>query len=91
MAHFCPAVRNVIEKYNDDDMKSEHRVGLYNDRGIFSPSAGRDERVLAQGYKDNADYLSLKYPVTASVYKDLYDVYMADAENERGRAENGYM
>lgn len=87
----CEAVRNVIEQYADDDMKSEYRVGLYNKRGVFSPSAGRDERVLAQGYKDNADYLSLKYPVTASVFYELYRIYMADAESERGRAENGYM
>lgn len=87
----CEAVRNVIEQYPDDDMKSEYRVGLYNKRGVFSPSAGRDERVLAQGYKDNADYLSLKYPVTASVFYELYRIYMADAESERGRAENGYM
>lgn len=72
-------------------MKSEYRVGLYNERSVFSPLAGRDERVLAQGYKDNADCLSLKYPVTVSVFKDLYDIYMSDAENERGRAENGYM
>ena len=58
-------------------MKSQYYDELHTGRSIFSPSAGRDEHVLAQGYKDNADYLSLKYPATASVFYNLYDSYMA--------------
>lgn len=87
----CEAVREIIEQYSDDDMKSEYRVALFNKRGVFSPSAGREERIIAQGYKDNADYLKLEYPITAGIFYDLYHSYLVDAESERVRSENGYV
>ena len=59
-------------------------------RGIFSPSAGRAEKDIAEGYKDNAEFLSIKYPKTADVFFKMSQRYVYDSDLERRRAENGY-
>lgn len=86
----CEAVRDIIEKYADDSMISEYKVAVFNKRGIFSPSAGKAELEIAERYKENADFLSLIYPTTAEIFYGLYRTYLAEAESERSRAENGY-
>lgn len=84
----CEAVRTAIEKYYDDSMISEYKVALFNQRGGFSPSAGREEKAIAERYKNAADSFKLKYPKTAEVFYGMYRRYMAEAEEERSRAEN---
>lgn len=86
----CEAVRTAIENYSDDSMISEYKVALFNQRGVFSPSAGREEKAIAERYKDTADFFKLKYPKTAEVFYGMYRHYMAEAEEERSRAENGH-
>ena len=61
-----------------------------NKREIFSPSAGRAEKDIAEGYKDNAEFLSIKYPKTADVFFKMSQSYVYDSDLERRRAENGY-
>ena len=39
----CEAVRKMIEKYGDDKMISRYQTAVYNRRGVFSPSAGKEE------------------------------------------------
>ena len=63
---------------------------MFNKRGIFSPSAGRAEKDIAEDYKDNADFLSIKYPKTADVFFKMSQRYVYDSDLERRRAENGY-
>jgi hypothetical protein len=86
----CEAVRDAIENYADESMISEYKVALFNQRGIFSPSAGREERAIADRYKRTADCFKLRYPKTAEIFYGLYRQYIAEAEEERSRAENGH-
>lgn len=87
----CEAVRNMIEEYGDERLLSEYQTEVFNQRGIFSPSAGREERTIAERYKENADYLSVKFPKTAKIYYRLYNRYIYEADQERKGAENGWM
>ena len=57
---------------------------------MFSPSAGKAEKDIAEGYKDNAEFLSIKYPKTADVFFKMSQRYVYDSDLERRRAENGY-
>ena len=86
----CEAVCQIIEEYGDESLLSEYRCELFNKRGIFSPSAGRAEKDIAEGYKDNAEFLSIKYPKTADVFFKMSQRYVYDSDLERRRAENGY-
>ena len=86
----CEAVREIIEKYADDSMISAYKAALFNQRGIFTPSAGYEEREIAEKYKNTANYFKLRYPKTSEIFFDMYRKYIAEAEAERNRAENGY-
>ena len=83
------AVRKVIEDSDDDDLCSSYSAEIYNERGVFSPTAGKEELLIANRYKENADFLAINYPRTASIYYGLYKGYEAEAKRERENAENG--
>lgn len=53
----CEAVRTMIEKYSDDSMREKYRSTVYNSRGVFSPSAGKEEFKMAEKFKVNAEYM----------------------------------
>lgn len=57
-------------------------------RGVFYASSGKEERIIANKYKKNADFLSLNYNKTAKIYYNLYKTYMRESEEERTEAEN---
>ena len=86
----CEAVCQIIEEYADDSLLSEYRCELFNKRGIFCSTAGKAEKDIAEGYKENAEYLSIKYPKTADVFFQMSKRYVYDSDVERRRAENGY-
>lgn len=86
----CEAVREMIEIYADDSLISEYQVSVFNARGMHSPSAGKEELRIAEKFKENAEYLSVKYPRTAEIYYGLYRSYKEDSDSERERAENGW-
>ncbi len=85
----CEQVRRVIDDNDDDDLISSYRTELYNERGIFSPTAGKEELLIANRFKENADHLAINYPRTASIYYELYNGYVAESKRERENAENG--
>lgn len=64
----CEAVRKMIEKYGDEKMNREYRIAVYNRRGVFSPSAGKEELRMAKEFKGNAQYLEPYYPKTAKIF-----------------------
>ena len=64
----CEAVRASIEKYADENMISEYKIAMFNQRGVFSFSAGREEKVIAERYKNTADHFKIKYPKTAEIF-----------------------
>jgi len=80
-------IRNAIEKIDSETLGREYETSIYNSRGIYSPSGGVEERKIAQRYKDNADRIRLKWPVTAKIYDNLHDRYIYEANSEREREE----
>lgn len=85
----CEAVRILIEDYSDDRMLRSYESAVYNRRGIYSPSAGKEEMRIAEAFRTNAEYLIPKYPKTAKIFYSLYDRYKRESERERMDAENG--
>ncbi|CAM3216687.1 hypothetical protein STRA110950_06050 [Streptobacillus ratti] len=86
----CDAVRKMIEKYGDDKMIRSYKNALFNRRGVFSPSAGKEELIIAEKFKMNAEFLEPKYPKTAQIFHELFEEYSLEAKQERMRAENGW-
>jgi len=82
-------IREVIENkhYFSEELKSSYCTKKYNDRGVFSPSAGKNELEISKAYKNNADHLRLKYPNTATIYDDLALTYIHESYRERIDAE----
>lgn len=85
----CEAVRALIEDYSDDRMRSSYESSVYNRRGVYSPSAGKEELRIAEAFRTNAEYLNPRYPKTAKIFYSLYDRYKRESEWERQEAENG--
>lgn len=83
----CEAVRNVIEKYDDESIAREYELSKFNQRGVFTASEGREELAIAKRYKENADFLSLHYPKTAAIYYNLCNTYKHESDQERRDAE----
>ena len=86
----CEAVCQIIEEYGDECLLNEYSCELFNKRGVFSPTAGKAEKDIAERYKENAEFLSIKYPKTANVFFKISQSYRYDSDMERRRAENSY-
>lgn len=85
----CEAVRKIIEEYGDDDMIDRYQMTIYNNRGVYSPSAGKDEYYIAEKFKANAQFLEPNYPNTSKIFYGLYKRYLRESDRERQEAENG--
>lgn len=83
-------MRTVIEEIADDEMLRSYKGEIYNMRGIHGASVGTGELQLAGKYQENADYFSVRYPKTASIYYSLSRIYRLEAQEEREAAENGW-
>ncbi len=81
------AIREAIEIYGDQHLENEYAASIYNSRGIFSPTGGDEERVIAKGYKKNADAIRLRSPKTAKIFDQLYECYLYEADSERESEE----
>lgn len=86
----CEAVRNVIEDIADEEMIRNYEMERFNQRGVYSATAGAEEQQIASRYQENADFLSARFPKTASIYYELSHRYQAEAKEEREEAENGW-
>ena len=86
----CEAVREMIEKYGDDNMIGSYQIAVYNRRGVFSPSAGREELKMAEQFEENARFLEPHYPMTAKIFYVLRETYKRESDRERMDAENGW-
>ncbi len=84
----CEAVRAVIEKYPDEHLRNEYETSVFNQRGMHSPSAGKAELRMAEGFRANAEYLNPRYPETAKIFYSLSERYKREARCERAEAEN---
>lgn len=84
----CEAVRDVIEEYHSDELKNAYQIDEYNKRGLYSSSAGNQERDLAKQYEQNAQALQEAYPHTAQIYFNLSNSYKKESRTERKLAED---
>ena len=84
----CKAVRNMIEKYGDDKMINSYQISVFNRRGVFNASAGKEELRIAEEFKKNAEYLEPNYPKTAKIFYKLFESYNDLSIQERVYAEN---
>lgn len=73
-----------------DDRKDPKTIAALVNEGRFNYPYIPTEKDIAEGYKDNADFLSIKYPKTADVFFKMSQRYVYDSDLERRRAENGY-
>jgi len=80
----------MIEKYGDDKMISCYQAAVFNRRGVFSPSAGKEELRIAERFRANAQYLEPLYPLTAKIFYGLYETYRRESDRERMEAENSW-
>ena len=86
----CEAVRKMIEKYGDDKLARNYEICVYNRRGVYNVTEGKEELRMAEAFWKNAEYLAPHYPLTAKIYYRLSDTYKREAERERQMAENGW-
>ncbi|MDU5460106.1 hypothetical protein [Anaerococcus vaginalis] len=86
----CNAVRQMIEKYGDNELINAYESSIYNRRGIYIFSGGKEEIEIANNFKRNAQYLESLYPKTAQIYYDLYERYKYESIQERLDAEIGF-
>lgn len=86
----CEAVRKEIEKSNDSKMLFDYQIAVKNSRGVYWGSEGREELVLSERYKQNADYLAIEFPKTASIYYGLAESYKKQSMEERRQAEDAF-
>ncbi|MBE6119217.1 MAG: hypothetical protein E7189_02070 [Erysipelotrichaceae bacterium] len=76
------AVRDAIEKYCNQDLEESFIIATYNKRGVYSPSGGKEERKMANSFKENADSIR-KWSKTARIYDHLSERYLREADAER--------
>ncbi|MDR3716713.1 MAG: hypothetical protein P4L51_28230 [Puia sp.] len=76
------AVCQVIDRINTREIVSGFHTELFNQQGSSSRSpfeGGKREWAMAERHKAIAEELSLKWPVTASIYERLAEGYRHDA------------
>ena len=81
----CLPVRNVFERVTNEDMESGFITAMINKRGTWSKSpyeGGRQERTLAQQFREQAEKIQVKWPKVASTLERLARSYDFDAKRE---------
>jgi tetratricopeptide (TPR) repeat protein len=64
-----------------EEMRVGFRLGVFNARGVYYDTKGREERELASRYRDRADQVEARgYHRFASTLRELADSYERDAE-----------
>lgn len=80
------AVRSVIERVKSPQLDLAIRIGKQNARGMTSRSpwdGGKQERILAEKYRSEAEKIELIYPRTAEILRNI----ARDYENEARRQD----
>lgn len=79
------AVRNVVERVKSSQLELAIRTGKQNSRGVTSRSpwdGGKQERVLAKQYENDAKKIELIYPRTAEMLRSIARDYDNDARHQ---------
>jgi hypothetical protein len=80
-------VAEMIDAAEVQPMRGGFKTKLYNNRGVFYYTKGREELKLAAQYQEKADALDARgFTRFASVVRDLADGYTAEAAREAARS-----
>lgn len=80
------AVASVLDGRDAEEMRSGFTTELFNQRGVYSYTAGREERELAQLNHDKAKALRSKgYSRFADAMREFAERYEREAEREAER------
>jgi hypothetical protein len=85
-----PAVCEVLEEINSDEIRRGFVLGVENRRGFTSrglEDGGKQERGLAETYRAHATALLDQWPHAAAVVNEIADDYERRARREDERAE----
>ena len=73
----------VLNAKDASDMREGFRTELFNSRGVYSWTAGREERELAKKYRAQAEEVeACGYHRLATALRELADSYERDAEQQ---------
>ncbi len=84
-----PAVCDVLEEIESDDLRHGFTIGVYNRRGVTSrglEDGGKQERALAATYRAHAAALATRWPGAAAVVNEIADHYDHHARRMDERA-----
>ena len=80
----------IIEEIQSKNIEEGFIVGVYKKRGIIRKSlfeGGKQERELAEKYREYAHKCSIQFPKTASLLKKIADTYETEAKHADFEAE----
>lgn len=73
----------ALDGKDADSMRDGYRTGLHNSRGVFSPSGGKQERLIAKKYRLQATQASEEdFHRLAETLEGLSKSYIAQAEQD---------
>jgi len=84
------AVRGVIERYENRDIERGIEFGIYNQGNVTIRSlreGGKQERELAEKYKQQAEEIQYTYPRTSAILRRIADDYKRDGIREDTNVE----
>lgn len=79
------AVRNLIERLNNETIDRHIQNEIYNSRGVVSRGindGGQQERGLAEKYKKMSDAVKTKWPRTGRMLREIAESYEHQAKRE---------
>lgn len=82
-------IREMIEDYGDEALERAYVTSIYNQRGVYTLSAGKAEEKLAKGYRDSAKYFMNSWTKTSKIFYRLSDIYENESREEREVAVYG--
>ena len=83
-------VRNYLENNYSRIMLDVFVCEKINQRGVYYGSKGKQEKIIAQKFKDDASLLRITSPVVASILDDLSERYFRDYRYEQIREHSDY-
>ncbi len=80
------AIARVLDAKDASNMRDGYRTELFNSRGVFSPSGGKNERGIAASYLAKAKSAEAQgFHRISATLKDLAKSYEAQAERDEQR------
>ena len=78
----CPCVCKYIESHSSQTLKQGLHDGVFNKRGVYLSTGGRNEKLLAEQYLFYANKLMSWYPNTAKILKEISKMWLAESKRE---------